>query len=125
LILEEEKIPQQLQHQLGQYQQIRQQYQEIALQRRRLETQLSEAKSAVEELDKLQSGEIIYKSVGNLMIRGEKEEAKKELAERIETLDLRIKVHQRQETKIVNRMKEMESKIRSMTGEEERPAPAG
>jgi len=125
LILEEEKIPQQLQHQLGQYQQIRQQYQEIALQRRRLETQLSEAKSAVEELDKLQSGEIIYKSVGNLMIRVEKEEAKKELAERIETLDLRIKVHQRQETKIVNRMKEMESKIRSMTGEEERPAPAG
>jgi len=125
LILEEEKIPQQLQHQLGQYQQIRQQYQEIALQRRRLETQLSEAKSAMEELDKLQSGEIIYKSVGNLMIRVEKEEAKKELAERIETLDLRIKVHQRQETKIVNRMKEMESKIRSMTGEEERPAPAG
>lgn len=125
MILEEEKIPQQLQHQLGQYQQIRQQYQEIALQRRRLETQLSEAKSAVEELDKLQSGEIIYKSVGNLMIRVEKEEAKKELAERIETLDLRIKVHQRQETKIVNRMKEMESKIRSMTGEEERPAPAG
>ena len=123
--MEEEKIPQQLQHQLGQYQQIRQQYQEIALQRRRLETQLSEAKSAVEELDKLQSGEIIYKSVGNLMIRVEKEEAKKELAERIETLDLRIKVHQRQETKIVNRMKEMESKIRSMTGEEERPAPAG
>jgi len=123
--LEEEKIPQQLQHQLGQYQQIRQQYQEIALQRRRLETQLSEAKSAMEELDKLQSGEIIYKSVGNLMIRVEKEEAKKELAERIETLDLRIKVHQRQETKIVNRMKEMESKIRSMTGEEERPAPAG
>lgn len=125
MILEEEKIPQQLQHQLGQYQQIRQQYQEIALQRRRLETQLSEAKSAMEELDKLQSGEIIYKSVGNLMIRVEKEEAKKELAERIETLDLRIKVHQRQETKIVNRMKEMESKIRSMTGEEERPAPAG
>ncbi len=123
--MEEEKIPQQLQHQLGQYQQIRQQYQEIALQRRRLETQLSEAKSAMEELDKLQSGEIIYKSVGNLMIRVEKEEAKKELAERIETLDLRIKVHQRQETKIVNRMKEMESKIRSMTGEEERPAPAG
>lgn len=122
--MEEEKIPQQLQHQLGQYQQIRQQYQEIALQRRRLETQLSEAKSAMEELDKLQSGEIIYRSVGNLMIRVEKEEAKKELAERIETLDLRIKVHQRQETKIVNRMKEMESKIRSMTGEEG-PAPAG
>jgi len=123
--MEEEKIPQQLQHQLGQYQQIRQQYQEIALQRRRLETQLSEAKSATEELEKLQSGEIVYKSVGNLMIRVDKEEAKKELAERIETLDLRIKVHQRQETKIVNRMKEMESKIRSMTGEEEGPAPAG
>ncbi len=121
----EEKIPQQLQHQLGQYQQIRQQYQEIALQRRRLETQLSEAKSAMEELDKLQSGDIVYKSVGNLMIRVDKEEAKKELAEKIETLDLRIKVHQRQETKIVNRMKEMESKIRSMTGQEGGPAPAG
>ncbi len=121
----ESELPQQLKHQLGQYQQIRQQYQEIALQKRRLETQLSEAKTASEELDKLQPDDIVYKSVGNLMMRVDRDEAKKELAERIETLDLRIKVHQRQETKIVNRMKEMETKLRSMTGGQERAAPAG
>lgn len=120
----ENELPKQLQHQLGQYQQIRQQYQEIALQRRRLESQLSEAKIAAEELDKIQDDDVIYKSVGNLMVRVGKEEAKKDLDEKIETLELRIKVHQRQETKITNRMKEMEAKIRSMTGEE-RIAPAG
>lgn len=121
----ENNIPQQLQHQLGQYQQIRQQYQEIALQRRRLESQLSESKMASEELEKVQSDDVVYKSVGNLMVRVEKEEAKKDLAEKLETLELRIKVSQRQETKMVNRMKEMEAKIRSMTGGEDRIAPAG
>lgn len=120
-----ENVPQQLQHQLGQYQQIRQQYQEITLQRRRLEGQLSEAKLASEELEKLQKDDVVYKGVGNLMVKVEKEEANKDLAEKIETLELRIKVHQRQETKIVNRMKEMESKIRSMTGGEDGVAPAG
>jgi prefoldin beta subunit len=121
----ENKVPQQLQHQLGQYQQIRQQYQEIALQRRRLESQLNEAKLASEELDKIQEDDTVYKAVGNLMVKVGKEEAKKDLDERTETLELRIKVHQRQETKIVNRMKEMEAKIRGMTGGEERVAPAG
>ena len=120
-----ENVPQQLQHQLGQYQQIRQQYQEISLQRRRLEGQLSEAKLAQEELEKIQEEDTVYKGVGNLMVHVGKEDAKKDLAEKIETLELRIKVHQRQETKIVNRMKEMEAKIRSMTGGEERVAPAG
>jgi prefoldin beta subunit len=119
-----ENVPQQLQHQLGQYQQIRQQYQEIALQRRRLESQLSEAKVASEELDKLQDEDVVYKSVGNLLVKVAKDEAKTDLDEKIETLELRIKVHQRQETKIVNRMKEMEAKIRSMTGGQD-VAPAG
>jgi len=121
----ENDIPQQLQHQLGQYQQIRQQYQEIALQRRRLETQLSEAKMASEELQKVKDDEVVYKSIGNLMVRVGKEEAEKDLAERIETLELRIKVSQRQETKMVNRMKEMETKIRSMTGGANTVPPAG
>lgn len=119
-----ENVPQQLQHQLGQYQQIRQQYQEIALQRRRLESQLSEAKVASEELDKLQDEDVVYKGVGNLLVKVAKDEAKSDLEEKIETLELRIKVHQRQETKIVNRMKEMEAKIRSMTGGQD-VAPAG
>ncbi len=120
-----ENLPQQLQHQLGQYQQIRQQYQEISLQRRRLESQLSEAKVASEELDKLQDEDEVYKNVGNLLVKVGKDEAKSDLAEKIETLELRIKVHQRQETKIVNRMKEMEAKIRSMTGGQDGVAPAG
>jgi prefoldin beta subunit len=119
------EIPQQLQHQLGQYQQIRQQYQEIAVQRRRLEGQLNESKLASEELDKVQADDVVYKSVGNLMVRVGKDEAKSDLAEKVETLELRIKVHQRQETKLVNRMKEMETKIRTMTGGEDRVAPAG
>jgi prefoldin beta subunit len=119
------EIPQQLQHQLGQYQQIRQQYQEIAVQRRRLEGQLNESKLASEELDKVQADDVVYKSVGNLMVRVGKDEAKRDLAEKVETLELRIKVHQRQETKLVNRMKEMETKIRTMTGGEDRVAPAG
>lgn len=121
----ENDIPQQLQHQLGQYQQIRQQYQEIALQRRRLETQLSEAKMASEELQKVKEDDVIYKSIGNLMVKIDKEKAEKDLAEKIETLELRIKVSQRQETKMVNRMKEMETKIRSMTGGANTVPPAG
>ena len=119
------EIPQQLQHQLGQYQQMRQQYQEIALQRRRLESQLNEANMALEELNKLEEGGLVYKNVGNLMIHVEKGAAKEDLEERIETLELRIKVTKRQETKVVNRMKEMESKIRSMTSGDQGVAPAG
>ncbi len=80
---------------------------------------------ASEELEKIAEDDLVYRNVGNLMLSVDKEDAQEDLEERIETLELRVKVTKRQETKITNRMKEMESKIKSMAGESEGIAPAG
>ncbi|MGZ7070710.1 MAG: prefoldin subunit, partial [Methanobacterium sp.] len=53
----------------------------------------------------------IYKTAGTLLIKVKKEEMIKELEDKIETLQLREKTVNRQEERIMSRLKEMQASI--------------
>lgn len=106
-----EELPPQLRHQLAQFQQAQQQAQALTVQKQQLELALHETERALEELGKLGEGSTVYKSVGGILIKAGHDEVKKELTERKETLGLRIRTVERQEGRIVERLREMRDKL--------------
>ena len=106
-----EKLSPQIRHQLAQYQQAQQQAQMLMNQRQQLEMLLRETERAHEELSKLPDDNVVYKSVGTILVKSNKTELQKNLAEQKETLDLRVKTLERQGERAVQRLKEMQVKI--------------
>jgi len=106
-----EKLSPQIRHQLAQYQQAQQQAQMLINQRQQLEMLLRETERAHEELSKLPDDNVVYKSVGTILVKSNKAELQKNLAEQKETLDLRVKTLERQGERAVQRLKEMQVKI--------------
>lgn len=106
-----EKLSPQLRHQLAQFQQTQQQAQVLMAQRQQLELLLRETERALEELEKLQEGAAVYKSIGTILVKAERDDLKKSLGEQKETLDLRIKTLERQEERVVQRLQEMRGKL--------------
>ncbi len=105
------ELPQNVQHQLAQFQQAQQQAQAISMQKQTVDLQLKETEKALEELQKTEDEADVYKTAGTLLIKVKKEEMSKELEDKVETLKLREKTVQRQEERIMNRLKEMQASL--------------
>lgn len=106
-----EELPPQLKHMVAQYQQAQQHAQALAAQRQQLELLLLETKKAMEELEKSPQDAAVYKGVGPLLVRANKEELKKELEDQKETLELRVKTLERQEERVTERLRELQQKL--------------
>ncbi|MGC9517784.1 MAG: prefoldin subunit beta [Methanomicrobiales archaeon] len=105
------ELPQNIQHQIAQFQQLQQQAQAISMQKQNLELQLKETQKAMDELKKAEEDSEIYKTAGNLLVKVTKEEISKELDDKVETLELRDKTIKRQEERIMKRLQEMQTTI--------------
>ena len=105
------EVPQKVQHQIAQFQQMQQQAQEITMQKQNIELQVREAEKALAELKKVEENSDVYKTAGNLLIKVGKNEVTQELEDKIETLKLREKTVQRQEDRIMNKLQEMQSSL--------------
>lgn len=105
------ELPPQVQHQLAQLQQVQQQAQAIFGQKTQVEMILRDTERALEELEKLDDKATIYKIIGELLIKSEKSATKVELAEKKETLDLRLKTLERQEQRIQKRFQELQEQL--------------
>ena len=85
-------ISQEMQGKIMQFQQLQQQIQVIAQQKYQIEMQVTELEKTIEELGKLKKGAEVYKSVGTILVRNDDREGlKKELQDKKETLEIRIK----------------------------------
>ena len=109
--------PEKLQSQLDDFQNLQRQAQMLAMQRQQVELQLEELNMAQEELAKA-SGKI-YKAAGNLLIETTAVAAKKELAERIETMGVRAASLGKQEDKVKSRSEELRAELEKMVGKPE------
>ncbi|MCK5108265.1 MAG: prefoldin subunit beta [Methanosarcinales archaeon] len=110
------EIPQQVQHQLAQLQQVQQQAQALATQKAQVTSALNETEMALDELDKLDDDAVIYRNVGQLMIKSERTAVKDELAEKKETMQLRASTLERQEERIQKRFQQLQEQLRSAIG---------
>ncbi|MDR2830795.1 MAG: prefoldin subunit beta [Methanobrevibacter sp.] len=105
------EIPQQIQDQITNFQKLQQQAQAVTVQKRNIEIQIQETKTAFEELKKTDSDATVYKTAGSLLIKVKQDEMTEKLKENIETLELREKTVSRQEEKVLNKLQEMQRTI--------------
>jgi len=103
-----------LQENIQELNQAEQHLQNFLLQKQTFQIELNETNSALEEVKKTKGN--IYKIVGQVMVKVNKEDIIKELEEKRDTLNLRIKAIENQEKilrdKIENTRKLIEEKLR-------------
>ena len=108
---EEVELPPQIQEQLARLQQLQQTLQAVASQKQQLEIEASETDRALAELEKLTDASTVYKSIGSLLLKSDRQTLLTELKERKDLLGTRITVLGRQEERTKERMKELQEKL--------------
>jgi len=93
-----------------QLQQYQQQAQTILIQKQQIETQLTDVMSALESLEGVKD-EDVYKAVGPILAKMKAKDVTKELDDRRETLELRIKTLTRQEEKVNEKVTDLSDKV--------------
>jgi prefoldin beta subunit len=84
--------------------------QNIILQRQLFQAELNEISKAIEELEKAKE-DFCYEIVGGIMLKREKKTALKELNEKKELLELRIKSFEKQEEALKRKAEELRKEL--------------
>jgi len=95
---------------LMKFQTLQQQFQAVAMQKETFTMQKVELGKAVEEL-KTSNTDDVYKTVGPILIKSTKVDLEKELGEKLETIDLRLKSLETQEETFKEKLKENQEAI--------------
>jgi len=105
------ELPPQVQEDLARLQQLQQTLQAVVAQKQQLEIEMSETDRAMSELEKVTSENPVYKSVGSILVRAEKDALLSELKEKKELLNTRVTVLGRQEERTRERIKDLQQKL--------------
>ncbi len=105
------KLPPEVQQRLLRLQQLQQTLQSVLAQKQQVEIELTEIEQALSELQKTADDTVIYKAIGSLLVKAEKEKVTADLNERKELLNTRAKVLGKQEERIRTQLKELQTKL--------------
>jgi len=105
------ELPPQVQEDLLRFQQLQQTLQAVVSQKQQLEMDMSETDRALSELEKVTGESPVYKSVGSILVKADKEALLTELKEKKELLNTRVTVLARQEERTRERIKDLQQKL--------------
>ena len=109
----DQQIPKQLQDKLAQFQNLQSQMQITTMQKQQIFLQSAEIDSALAALGTAGS-EKIYRAAGPLLVETTKEASEKKLKDDKELAETRIKMLEKQEKKMGEKMEELRSEIQDM-----------
>jgi prefoldin beta subunit len=107
-----ENIPPRVQNQLAMLQQLQQQLQTVAAQKTQYEMAIRESRRAQEELKDIPGDAEIFVNVGTVMVQQKKEKVEASLAEKVETLELRVKSLEKQEKAMQAKFEQLSTDIK-------------
>jgi len=108
-------ISPQLQEQLAKFEQLRKTLETIPIQKQQIDLQIFEIEKALEELNKINENTTVYKSAGTIMIKANKDSLIKELTEAKDLGKSQLILLKKQETRVIENIKELEIKIKQFT----------
>lgn len=88
---------------------LEQNYQNLIMQKQSFEIELAETKAALREIEN--SGDEVFKIIGQLMIKSDKSKIKEELLNREKILDMKIKSFERQENLLSEKLEKLKKEI--------------
>jgi len=110
------QIPPKVQQYLKQLDDLQKSYAAVVAQKQSLEAQLTEIKSALEELGKVSGDAEVYKVVGSILVRVEKEKVESDLKESKELIETRLKVLESQEKRLAEEIRKLNEEISKALG---------
>ena len=93
---------------INQLQLLQQNLQNILLQKQQFQKQLAEIDSALKEIG---TSSNTYKIIGNIMVMTKKSDLQKDLKQKKEILDLRLKNFEKQEQTLKEKAEELQQKV--------------
>ncbi|MBI2448843.1 prefoldin subunit [Candidatus Pacearchaeota archaeon] len=102
-------VDQELQEKVKEMRTIEQNLQNVLLQKQAFQLEVNETKNAEEELKKT-SGEV-FRVLGQIMIKSNKTELEKELKEKKQLIDLRLKALEKQETTLTATLEKLRNDV--------------
>lgn len=106
-----EQVPPWLREQLARFEQLQQNLQAILVQKQQVEIESAELERALAELKKAGPEDAVYKSAGSVLIKSNKDDLVKELEEKKELSTTRVTVLGKQESRVRENIKELQTKI--------------
>ncbi len=104
-------LPPQVQERLLRLQQLQQSLQSILAQKQQVEMESTEIEQALVEVQKLSDDAVIYKAVGSLFVKAERQKTITDLTERKDILNTRVTVLGKQEERFRGQLKEVQTKL--------------
>ena len=105
------EVPPWLREQLVRFEQLQQNLQAIVMQKQQVDLEASEVERALFELKKASDTDAVYKSAGNILVRAKKDDLQKDLEERKELANTRSTVLAKQESRVRENIKDLQTKI--------------
>jgi prefoldin beta subunit len=109
-----QQIPPLVQEQLAKLQQTQQNLQSILAQKQQLEFDKLETEKALEELQKVNDDDMVFKHAGTILIKSTKKDLIEELDEKKELAKTKASLLTKQEERLKITLKEGETKIQEM-----------
>lgn len=103
-----------MREQLTRLDNLQQNLQSVAMQKQQVDAELADAEKTLEELKTVADEEQIYKYVGSLLVKVTKEAISKELEEKKDISTTRTLVLNKQESRLKENIKELQTKIDEM-----------
>jgi prefoldin beta subunit len=98
-----------MENKIHEIQNLEQTLQNLMFQKQAFQMELLETQSALKGIE--ESGDEIFKIIGQLMVKTEKEKIKKELDDREKILDLRINSIEKQENSLMEKLENFREEI--------------
>lgn len=102
------KMNKEAQENIGRLQLMEQQSQTLVMQRQQFQSQLFEVENALKEIKETNTA---YKIIGNIMVLSKKDSLEKELKQKKEIVELRIKNLENEEKKIREKAKKLQEEV--------------
>lgn len=110
-----QNIPENIQQELMQFQQLQSQYQIIVSQLQSLKIEMTETDVALNEISKTENP-VVYKSIGSILVKSEKPDILDDLNKKKESIDIRIKTIEKQEDRVKKKLEEMQKNLQKALG---------
>lgn len=111
-----EVYPPELEQYAARLQQLRARLGQVQAEKSVVQAELKEVERAMEILKAAAPDALVFKSAGHLMVRVSKDAAEKELSDRKDILELRLKALERQESGLGSEIKDLEAKVNEIVG---------
>jgi len=120
-----QKIPPELEQKLVKYQQVESQLAAVLTEKSSVMSEIKDIDRALTTLNSVGDDSLVYKNTGFVMVKVTKESAVKELEERKEELEIRLKSLEKMESSLRSQLNELKREVEKYRLGAYGPAPQG